>query len=139
MSTNNPYSAYGSVTDPVVDMLNTDSRVMALGAEPVTTDLVGYDPTKKYILVTRQGGSYAWPKQAHPRIDITTVAPIRGDAEDMIEVCVAVMLQRQDDYTGHGCRFSQVKVETAPFQADDKLENTCRYIVALRILVTPVP
>lgn len=134
----NPYVPQNSITDAVVQILKTDSHIIATGAN-VTADLVGYDPLLKWITVSRQGGSWAWPKHPHPRIDLQTIAPSRGEAEDLMEIALAVLLQQQDGAQAAGCRISAVRVETAPFESDDKLEGTCRYITAIRIVVTPVP
>ena len=132
------YIHYGSITDAVIDLLKTAPEVQAFNAT-ITRNLVGYDRSKRWIVVQRQGGSWAWPQPAHPRIDIECYAPVGGDAEDMIDTCLSVMFREQFNYTGHGVRLIAVRVETAPFESTDPLDDTSRYIAAIRITVRPFP
>lgn len=128
----------GSITDAVIDILKTDTNIQALAPDNIGRDMIGYDRSKKWIVVARQGGTYAWPKHAHPRVDVNCYAPYGGDAEDMIEMCVAVMLRKQPaSYRGHGIILCAAKIETSPFESSDKLTGSCRYVVAFRLTVRP--
>lgn len=131
------YIHYGSITDAVIDLLSSSTEMQALSITKITRNLVGYDKTNKWIVVSRQGGSWAWPQPAHPRIDIECYAPLGGDAEDMIETALSVMFKNQFNYVGHGVRLISCKVETSPFESTDKLTSVCRFLAALRITVKP--
>jgi len=131
------YIHYGSLTDAIIDLLNSDSHIQALAPVTVTRNLVGYDRTLRWIVISRQGGSWAWPQPAHPRIDVECYAPQGGDAEDMMETVLSVLFANQFNYVGHGVRLISVKVETSPFESTDKLTSVSRFISALRITVKP--
>lgn len=130
---------YSSVTDAVIDLLRADTGLQAMSVDNIGRDLIGYDRDKKWIVVSRQGGSYAFPKHPHPRIDISCYAPSSGTAEDLIDKCVQVVLTQQGTYRNKGIILCAAKIETAPFEATDKLAASVRYVVAFRLTVRPDP
>ena len=133
------YIHYGSIVDAVIEILGGAPEIQSFSPARISRNLVGYSRDLRWIVVNRQGGSWAWPQAAHPRIDIECYAPVGGDAEDMIETCLSVMFREQFNYTGHGVRLIAVRVETSPFESTDPLDETSRYITAIRVTVRPFP
>lgn len=133
------YIVFGDSEAATVDILQNASEVMAFSPVKITTDLVGYDRGMVWIEVTRQGGSYRFPRQDRPRIDIEVYAPKRSVAHDLIQVCQGVMFREQNNYTGKGVRYVACQVETGIFESTDKLTEEYRYILSLRLIVKPAP
>ena len=121
----------------VIDIIQNSSRVLAFSPVKITTSLHGYVAGNVWIEITRQGGSYKWTKPSYPRIDFAIYGPTRSVAHDLAQVCLGVMFQNQNNYTGFGVRYVACEVETDLFEAQEKDTNQYQYIFSLRLVVKP--
>lgn len=108
------------------------------GAPTVTTTLDEFVEGSRWIIVSAEGGSFQSPVIRRSRIDIQVFAETRSVAIDLIEVVLAVLFREQGQPSpNHGLRIHKHRVETGPVRADDKLNDTPRYVVSLRTHYKP--
>lgn len=127
----------GDCEAAVIDILKNSTYVTAFSPTSITTGLYGYTAGMVWIEVTRQGGSYKWHSPSYPRVDINVYADTRSKAHDLAQVCLGVMFQQQNNYTGFGVRYIACEVETDLFEAQEKDTNKYKYIFSLRLVVKP--
>lgn len=127
----------GDVEAAAIDIIQSSTHVTAFTPVSITTNLNGYVAGNTWIVITRQGGSYKWTKPSYPRVDFEVFASSRSVAHDLAQVCLAVMFQQQNNYTGFGVRYIACEVETDLFEAQEKDTNQYKYIFSLRLVVKP--
>lgn len=136
---NVPYPIQGDCEAAVVDILNSDAAVLSFSPVNITTDRVGYQMGDVWIEVTRQGGSLTRFIIDKPRIDINVYGPIRTTAHDLAQAAQAAVLNARGTYRGNGCFLSDARVETGIFRGNDLINDSPRYVFALRLTITPRP
>lgn len=135
-----PFIRHGDPVAGIIDILtNRTPELAPYAVDNIAGDLVGWDPTKKWIQVSREGGLRMWPKISKPRIDIDVYAPTSNDCADIIDICEASIFRAQYEYRGWGIRLHKVIEEVGPIEAYDKFEETPRYFMSLRLTTTPDP
>lgn len=103
----------------------------------ISTNLLGYVPEQRRIVVSQEGGSEKWPKIFRPRIDIEAFAERRSVAKDIIEICLASLKRSMGSYSGFGLFISDCKIEMGPTRVPDPLQDASRYIAAVRLTIVP--
>lgn len=127
----------GDAEAAVIDILrNHTAELVGLGIT-FSSDLVGYEPGDRWVMVTQEGSSADWPKIDKPRIDIEVYADIREDARDIAALCQASVLRAMGNYSGKGLKITDAKVELGLTRVPDKLAEKPRYILALRLTTVP--
>lgn len=127
----------GDAEAAVIDILsNSTPELSGLGIT-FSSDLVGYEPGDRWVMVTQEGSSAGWPKIDKPRIDIEVYADIREDARDIAALCQASVLRAMGNYSGKGLKITDAKVELGLTRVPDKLSEKPRYILALRLTTVP--
>jgi hypothetical protein len=133
----NAFPIQGDSEAAVIDILNSDSSVMAFSPINITTDRVGYTMGDVWIEVTRQGGNLTRYVIDKPRIDINVYGPNRITAHDLAQAAQAAVLNARGTYRGNGCFLSDARVETGIFRGNDLLNESPRYVFSLRLTTTP--
>lgn len=133
------YILFGDFEAAVIDILSTSTEVSGFSVDKITTDMIGYDRTKSWVLVEMEGGSYKFKYVKRPRIDITVYAPTRSRAYDISAVIQAVMFAQQGVYGKNGVRICAVQLETDIFRSSEKDTDSIRYIQSLRLVCSYMP
>lgn len=133
------YIPGGDIEAAVIDILSTSPELIAMDIASITSDMKGFTRGDRWIVVSRQGGSYPWPKPEHARIDIECIAENRAAANDMIRAAQAIMFREQNNYVGKGVRYISCSVESGIFKTSEKNTDQTRYILALRVVHKPDP
>lgn len=134
------YIVQGDAEAAVVDILRYDTpELISTSSRPLTisTNLIGYTPNARWIVVSQEGGSEVWPKIFKPRIDIEVFAERRSVAKNIIEVCLASLRRSMGTYSGFGLFISDCKIEMGPTRVPDNLQETSRYVAAVRLTIVP--
>lgn len=135
-----PPMIHGDPEAAVVDILRADALVTALvPAANISTTLQGYNispETKKWVMVTMEGGWQAKMKTFKPRVDIECYASTRNDAYDIVKTCFAVMIAAFG-YRGNGLFICDVRSEMGPTRVPDRQTENFRYICSIRMTVVP--
>lgn len=123
----------------VVEILQNDLDLnTAFPNLNVATDLVGYSAGRHWVEVARKGGnSSPWQKVDKPRIDFYIYGDTRANAHDIGQLVLKAMFEAQGNYVGKGIRLQVVKVESGLTRVPDKFNDASRYVLALRLTVTP--
>lgn len=123
----------------VVEILQTNTALTtAFPTLRVTTDLVGYSAGMHWVEVARKGGnSSPWQKVDKPRIDFYIYADTRANAHDIGQLVLKAMFEAQTNYVGKGIRLQVVKVESGLTRVPDKFNDAARFVLSLRLTVTP--
>lgn len=102
----------------------------------VSTDLRGYSPTDRWVVVTQEGSSKAqWNVINKPRIDIEVRSERQSLSRDAAEIIEASIF-RAVGVSAYGATLSQVKEEMGITRLPDKTEDVSyRYIFSLRLVV----
>lgn len=129
----------GDVEAACVDILLNDAALTAAFPDiNVSTDLVGYTKYMNWVEVARKGGNLSpWQKVDKPRMDFYIYGRDRAAAVDIANLVQRAMLMSQTNYVGKGVRIQIVKIETGITRVPDKLNESFRYVLALRLTVTP--
>lgn len=127
----------GDAEAAVIDILKTLTPELAGKNITFSSDLVGYEPMARWVMVTQEGSSADWPKIDKPRIDIEVYAENRTTARDIAALCQASVLRAMGTYSGKGLRITDAKVELGLTRVPDKLQEGARYILALRLTTVP--
>jgi hypothetical protein len=107
-------------------------------AVTIATSLRGYTKDKQWVFIARKGGnSNPWMAVDKPRIDFNIYAATRADAHDIAQLVLTGMLSAQTNYVGKGVRLQYVRVETGISRAPDLDNDSDRYVLSLRLTVTP--
>lgn len=130
----------GDPASGVVDILtNHTPELTEYNVAGIATDLKGWVSPARWVEVTLAGGMKTWPKISRPRIDIDVYAEMDYICNDILDICEASVFRARGLYRGYGVFLSDVKEEVGAFEAYDKHQETPRYIVSLRLTVTPDP
>ncbi|WP_143194178.1 hypothetical protein [Micromonospora sp. CB01531] len=122
----------------VIDILTNQTPELApYSIDNISGDLTGWDKTKTWIQVSREGGLRVWPKISKPRIDIDVYAPTSNECADIMDIVEASIFRAQYQYRGWGIRLHRVIEEVGPVEAYDKHEESPRYFCSLRLTTTP--
>lgn len=133
----NAYPIQADAEAAVVDILKNNATVVAFNAVNITTDRVGYTMGDLWIEVSRQGGNVERYVIDKPRIDINVYGPNRIQAHDLAQAAQAAVLNARGVYRGNGCFLSDARVETGIFRGNDSINESPRYVFALRLTITP--
>jgi hypothetical protein len=132
---------FGDAEAAVVDILQNDTPELPhFPPNPpltITTNLVGYEPDDRWIEVVQEGASMTWPKIQRVRIDLMVYAERRSVAKDICEICLASLMRSMGDYRGFGLFISDCKLEQGATRVPDKLQETSRYVAAVRLTIVP--
>lgn len=134
-----PFILQGDAESACVDILINHTPELAAypGATPrVSTDMRGYVSPARWISVIQYGASDAWPKVDKPRIDFEVITEDSRSAYDFCRIIQASMV-RAIGYRGNGLFLSDVTVEMGINRIPDKLTENPRYILSLRLTITP--
>lgn len=135
-----PFIRHGDPVAATIDILtNLTPELEPYGIDGISKSLVGWDTSKRWIQVSREGGLKVWPKISKPRIDIDVYAENANLCEDIIDICEASIFRSQYQYRGFGIRLHLVQEEVGAIEAYDKQEETPRYFMSLRYTTTPDP
>lgn len=135
-----PFIRHGDPVAAIIDILtNQTPELEPYAVDNIAGDMTGWDKTKKWIQVSREGGLKVWPKISKPRIDIDVYAPNSNECADIIDIAEASIFRAQYQYRGWGIRLHQVQEEVGAIEAYDKHEETPRYFLSLRLTTTPDP
>jgi hypothetical protein len=129
----------GDIEAAIVEIISSAAEIVALNVTSVATDMKGFNRGDRWIIISRQGGSYPWPKPEHARIDFECIAESRAAANDMIRACQTIMFREQNNYVGKGVRYISCSVESGIFQSFEKNTDQTRYVLALRVVHKPDP
>lgn len=141
MTTPWEYVEQGDCEAALVDELMDAPEIINFsgGAPRISTDLVGFQKGLRWIKVSREGGSKAWPNIDKPRIDINVFAETRTVAHHLAQVAEAVLFRAMGQaFPDHNLFLSDVAEETGPVRVDDPKTGTPRYVFALRLVVVPL-
>lgn len=131
----------GDAEGAVIDILKNDTPELPhYPPHPtlhISTNLVGYRSEDRWIMVSQEGAIDKWPKINRPRIDLQVYAERRSVAKDIIEICIASLKRAMGDYVGFGLVLCDVKLEQGATRVPDRLEETNRYVAAVRLTVVP--
>lgn len=138
--TNWQYVLQGDVEAACINLLKDAPEItgFAGGAPRVSSDLQGFQMGARWVMVSREGGSLAWPKIDYPRLDFNIYGETRKVAHDLAQVAQAVMFRSMDStFPQFGVRITNVKVETGILRAPDPSTGSLRYVFALRLTCVP--
>lgn len=133
---------HGDAEAACVDILRYSTPELPLASPPhpplrITTNLIGYVPGQRWVVVSQEGASEIWPKISKPRIDIEVFAERRSVAKEICEICLASLKRSMGNYSGFGLFISDCKLEMGSTRVPDKLQETSRYVAAVRLTVVP--
>lgn len=127
----------GDAEAAVIDILKNLTPELFGKNITFSSDLVGYTPGARWVMVTQEGSVANWPKIEKPRIDFEVYAANRTDARDIGALCQASVLRAMGTYSGNGLKITDAKVELGLTRVPDKLQEGARYILALRLTTVP--
>lgn len=132
------YILQGDAEAAVLDILRNDTPEL-ISSTPVSikSNLIGYTPGDRWIVVEQQGASETWPKISRPRIDVEVFAERRTVAKELAEICLASLKRAMGTYFGFGLFISDCKLELGITRIPDKLQETSRYVFAVRLTIVP--
>lgn len=141
------YVLFGDVEAAIAATLRTAPEIsgFAGGAPTVSTSLDGRDAGQRWIVVSLEGGSFQWPKLEKARVDINVLISqseidARTTCHDLARKALAVLFREMGQpQPTYGVRVSGIQVETGLTRADDRLNDSARYLFALRISFVPHP
>lgn len=130
---------HGDAESAVVAMLLASSEVTALTPSGISTSLVGYVRGQLWVTVSRTGGVVVSQSRKidRPRIDVQVTGQKRSETLRLISTIQGVLLRDSQNYTGNGLRMTAATVETGITRLDDKPEDMCLYVLALRLTCLP--
>lgn len=132
------YPLQGDSEAACVDILTNDPDLQAaFPTVRVATDLVGYTDGLQWVEVARKGGNTVSFVMDKPRIDFYIYGDTRANAYDISALVQRALLNSQTNYVGKGVRIQTVKVETGITRVPDRLNESSRYVLSLRLTVTP--
>lgn len=125
----------GSPEAAVVDILTNDTPEL-LGSAIISTNMKGFVPYQRRIVVSQEGGVKVWPKIDRPRIDIDVYGESRTPTELMADIVIA-SLRRAQGYNGKGLVITDIEVEVGKTRVPDPLQETPRYFLSVRLTTVP--
>ncbi len=135
------YIVHGDAEAAVIDILSYETPELPhYPPNPqlrISTNLIGYTPGSRRIVVSQEGAIEKWPKIQRVRIDIEVFAERRSVAKDIIEICLASLKRAMGSYSGFGLFISDCKMEMGPTRVPDPMQETSRYISAMRLTIVP--
>lgn len=139
MTVNWSIALHGDSEAACIDILKNYSPLMtAFPNVNISANLRDYTNGDQWVFVTRKGGnSSPWMKVDKPRIDFNVYAASRADAHDIAQLVLHGMLMAQANYKGKGIRLQFVRVETGISRSPDPNNDSDRYVLSLRLTVTP--
>lgn len=136
-----PFVVQGDVISAVIDILTNQTPELAAmaGDTPrVSGDLRGYDSPMRWIAVHTYGGNTRYPKINKPRVDFEILAERGSVAREMGRIIEASMFRAMGyRSTTTGVSMSDVKTEMGLNEIPDKLSDSPRYVLSLRLTITP--
>lgn len=136
-----PYVVSGDIEAACIHVLRTAPEIIGFsgGAPTVTTTLDGYPIGGRWIAVSREGGTFNWPVTTRARVDFNVFASTRTVAHDIAQVALAVLFREmgQDTTPSYGLVVTDITIETNLIRADDRLNDSPRFLFSLRITYVP--
>jgi hypothetical protein len=129
---------HGDAEAAVADILTTDPALTA-HAPTVSTDLRGFVHTRRWVRITRSGGTPTlWMGLDNPLITIDCFAPEKGAAHDLATASRAAVFAARGVYTGHGLTIYDVDdAEGLQWEPDKMQPGTNRYVYTLTLVTRP--
>lgn len=137
-----PYVQHGDVEAVIVDILLNLTPELSASQVTISTNLIGYNPSARWVQVFQEGGLERWPVLYRPRIDLDVYAERRSVALDITQICLASVRRQAGKYDDYGFRYSEMVVESGPTRIPDNLQETTRYVTSMRLYgrsSTPLP
>jgi hypothetical protein len=103
----------------------------------ITTNLIGFVPEQRWIVISQEGGSMQWPKIFRCRVDVEVFAERRSVAREISEIALASIFRQTGIYRGYGVFISDVTLEQGITRIPDKLQGVSRYVFAVRLTTVP--
>lgn len=125
----------GSPEGAVVDILQNLTPELPSNVI-VTTNMIGFEPLQRRIVVSQEGSVREWPKIDRPRLDIDVYGERRTPTEQMAGIVIAT-LRRAVGYQGMGLVITDMDLEVGPTRVPDPLQETPRYFLSVRLTTVP--
>lgn len=135
-----PYVIAGDLEAALIQILSAAPEISTYtgGAPNVSTTLDGYEIGNRWVVISLEGGNFDWPVIAKARVDVNVFAETRTHAHDIAQICLAVLFREMGQPSpDFGLRTLEHKVETGLVRADDKLNDSPRYLFSLRTSYVP--
>lgn len=129
------YLVSGSAEGAVVDIL-TNYTPELYGSCIISTNMLGFVPLQRRIVVSQEGSVRVWPKIDRPRIDIDVYGERRTPTEMIADIVLAT-LRRAVGYAGMGLKITDMEVEVGKTRVPDPLQETPRYFMSARLTTVP--
>jgi hypothetical protein len=133
------YIEHGDAEAAIVDILVnlTPELNFVSGTPTISTNLVGYTVGDRWVCVIQEGSFEEWPIIDRPRIDFEVYAERRSVARDIAAICLASVKYQMGRYRGFGLFLSDARVEQGLTRVPDKLQESVRYVFAVRLTTRP--
>lgn len=135
-----PYIYFGDLEAALIQIIQEAPEIIAFpgGAPRVSTTLKDYTVGDRWITVNQEGGSLDRPIINRARVDFNVFGPSRSVAHDLAQTAFAVLFREMGQPSpDFGLRTLGIRVETGLTRADDKLNDSARFLFALRISYVP--
>ena len=135
-----PLVVQGDVEAAIIDIIRSAPEIQAFpgGAPQVRTTLDGFQAPMRWVVVSLEGGSFKWPLLVRARIDVNVFAETRTAAHDLVQLILAVLHREAGQPSAaYGVRITKHRIETGPIRADDRLNDSPRYVFSLRTQYVP--
>lgn len=137
-----PFVLQGDLESALIQILKTAPELtgFAGGAPTISTTLDGFRIGQRWIVLSSEGGNFQWPKIQLARVDVNVFAERRKPAYALAQMALAVLFREMGQPSpAYSLRTCNIKVETGLVRADDKLNDSARYLFALRYSFVPYP
>lgn len=132
---------HGDAEAAVRDILKNDTPELPHyppnPALTITTNMLGFLPGDRRIVISQEGAAFKYPNISRPRIDVEVYADRRSVAREIAEIAQAGILRQIGSYYGYGLFISDVSIEQGITNVPDKLQTVSRYVFAVRLTIVP--
>ncbi len=125
----------GSAEAAGVDILINHTPEL-LGTCVISTNMIGYVPLQRRIVVSQEGSVRVWPKIDRPRLDLNVYGERRTPTEQIADIVLATF-RRAVGYRGMGLVITDMAVEVGKTHVPDPLQETPRYFLSVRLTTVP--
>jgi hypothetical protein len=125
----------GSAEAAVVDILTWETPEL-MNTCIISTNMNGFVPYQRRIVVSQEGSVRVWPKIDRPRIDIDVYGERRTPTEQIADIVIAT-LRRSVGYRGMGLIIMDMNLEVGKTRVPDPLQETPRYFLSVRLTTVP--
>lgn len=131
---------HGDAEAAVVDILlnHTDELAFSTGRPTISTNLIGYDFTNRWIMVSQEGSlDTDRGLLDRPRIDVQVFAEKRSVCRDIADICRASIMYQAGRYRGNGLYLGSADLELGLTRVPDRRQGVVRYIFGMRLTTKP--